>query len=110
MQLDDTIDTTTLSYWLNWRVYLCVVSVFLSMVLASLVIWKHGTLRNFKNGKGENQQDRTWSGDETWKPCLKDIHPVCLLAFGVIAFSSLFASLIAKIHINGGLIFYYYTQ
>ncbi|KAJ1412169.1 hypothetical protein SESBI_20645 [Sesbania bispinosa] len=110
MQLDDTIDTTTHSYWLNWRVYLCAVSVLLSMVAAFLIIWKHEGSRNFTSDKGENQQDRTLSGDEAWKPCLKDIHPICLLAFRVIAFSSLLASLIAKIHISSGLIFYYYTQ
>ncbi|XP_027352984.1 uncharacterized protein LOC113863555 [Abrus precatorius] len=110
MQLQDTTDTTTLSYWLNWRVYLCAVCVFLSMVLAFLVIWRHERSRKFTSGKGENEQDRTLSGDETWKPCLKEIHPVCLLAFRVLAFSSLSASLVAKIHINGGSIFYYYTQ
>ncbi|WJX81341.1 hypothetical protein P8452_64236 [Trifolium repens] len=110
MQLDDTTDTTTLSYWLNWRVYVCVVSVLLPMVLACLTIWKHESSNNLTFDKGENQQDRTLCGDEAWKPCLKDIHPVCLLAFRVISFSSLLASLIAKIHVSGGRTFYYYTQ
>lgn len=110
MELDATANSTTVSYWLNWRVYLCAVPVLVSMVLAFLVIWKHESSRNFTFGKGENQQERALSGDEAWKPCLKDIHPVCLLAFRVIAFSSLLVSLIAKIHINGGVIFYYYTQ
>lgn len=107
MQLQDTIDTTTLSYWLNWRVYLCACCVLLPMVFAFLIIWKHEASRNFTSGKGENQQE---SGDEAWKPCLKDIHPVCLLAFRVIAFSSLLATNIAKIQSSGGTIFYYYTQ
>ncbi|XP_061348806.1 uncharacterized protein LOC133294173 [Gastrolobium bilobum] len=107
---DTTTDTTTLSYWLNWRVYLCAVCVLLPMVLAFLVIWKYENARNFTSGKGENQQDRTLSGDETWKPCLKEIHPLYLLGFRVIAFSSLLATIVAKIRINGGTIFYYYTQ
>lgn len=110
MQLKDPTDTTTLSYWLNWRFGLSAVSVCLPMVFALLILWKHGGRRNFTSGKGENRQDRTLSGDEAWKPCLKDIHPVCLLAFRVIAFSSLLASLIGKILISGGVIFYYYTQ
>lgn len=103
-------DTTTLSYWLNWRFYLCAVCVLLSIVLSFLVIWKDKGSRKFRSGKGENQEDGTLSGDEAWKPFLKEIHPVCLLAFRVIAFSSLLASLVAKIHINGRAIFFYYTQ
>jgi hypothetical protein len=87
-----------------------VVSVLLPMVLACLTIWKRESSRNLTFDKGENQQDRTLCGDEAWKPCLKDIHPVCLLAFRVISFSSLLASLIAKIHVSGGRTFYYYTQ
>lgn len=110
MQLDNTTDSTTLGYWLNWRVYLCVVPVLLSMVLACLTIWKRESSRNLTFDYGENQQDSTLCGDEAWKPCLKDIHPVCLLAFRVISFSSLLASLIAKIHVSHGTIFYYYTQ
>lgn len=112
MQLHDTADTPALSYWLNWRVYLCAVCVLLPMVLAFLVIWKREDSRDPTSGKWKNQQDGEWtsSGDEAWKPCLKEIHPICLLAFRVIAFSSLLASLIAKISINGGTIFYYYTQ
>ncbi|KAK7339543.1 hypothetical protein VNO77_20217 [Canavalia gladiata] len=110
MQQQDTTDTTTLSYWLNWRVYLCAACVSLSIVLAFLIIWKKDGSRKFKSGKGEDQQNRTLSGDEAWKPCIKDIHPGCLLAFRIIAFSSLLASLVAKIDINGGTAFYYYTQ
>ncbi|KAK7273533.1 hypothetical protein RIF29_14588 [Crotalaria pallida] len=113
MQLQDTTDSTTLSYWLNWRVYLCACCVFLPMVLAILVIWRNECSRNFSSGKGENQQDRdywTLSGDEAWKPCLKEIHPICLLAFRVIAFACLLATLVAKIQISHSTIFYYYTQ
>ncbi|MED6210843.1 hypothetical protein PIB30_067952, partial [Stylosanthes scabra] len=98
MQLQDTADTTTLNYWLNWRVYLCAVSVLLPMVVAFLVIWKYEGSRDSMPGKGENQQDGngTLPCDEAWKPCLKEIHPICLLVFRVIAFASLLATLIAK--------------
>ena len=98
MEQQDMADTTTLSYWLNWRFYLCAVCVLLSIVLSFLVIWKDKGSRKFRSGKGENQEDGTLSGDEAWKP------------FRVIAFSSLLASLVAKIHINGRAIFFYYTQ
>ncbi|XP_019434952.1 PREDICTED: uncharacterized protein LOC109341482 isoform X2 [Lupinus angustifolius] len=111
MQLQNTTDTTSLSYWLNWRVYLCACCVLLPMVLAILVIWKYECSRNFSSCKEENQQDTscTLSG-ETWKPCLKEIHPICLLVFRIIAFASLLATLIAKLQISRGTIFYYYTQ
>lgn len=110
MQLSDTTDSTTLGYWLNWRVYLCVFSVLLCMVLASFTIWKRESSRNLTFDKRENQQDRDLCGDEAWKPCLKSIHPACLLAFRVFSFSSLLASLIAKLHVTRGVTFYYYTQ
>ncbi|CAJ1780819.1 unnamed protein product [Sphenostylis stenocarpa] len=110
MPQQDATDTTTLSYWLNWRFFLCLVCVLLSMVFAFLVIWKDIRSRKFTYGKGENQQEGTSSGDEAWKPCLKEIHPFCLLVFRIIAFSSLLASLVFKWRINGGSIFYYYTQ
>ncbi|KAK7395653.1 hypothetical protein VNO78_16218 [Psophocarpus tetragonolobus] len=110
MLLSDSADTTTLSYWINWRFFLCAACVLLSTVLAFLAIWKDRGSRKFRSRKGENQQDGTLSGDEAWKPCLKEIHPACLLVFRVIAFACLLASLVAKIHVNGGSIFYYYTQ
>lgn len=111
MPQPDIADTTTLSYWLNWRFYVCAICVLLSTVLSFLVIWKDQGLRRLTSGKGEeNQQDGTLPGGEAWKPCLKEIHPVCLLGFRVFAFCSLLTTLITKIHINGGTIFYYYTQ
>ncbi|XP_058781811.1 uncharacterized protein LOC131656044 isoform X2 [Vicia villosa] len=112
MQLSDAIATnsTTLSYWLNWRVYLCVLSVLLCMVLASFTIWKRESSRNLTFDKRENQHDRDLCGDEVWKPCLKNIHPVCLLAFRVVSFSYLLACLIAKLHVTRGVTFHYYTQ
>ncbi|KAJ7974599.1 UDP-N-acetylglucosamine-N-acetylmuramyl-pyrophosphoryl-undecaprenol N-acetylglucosamine protein [Quillaja saponaria] len=112
MQLQVTTDTTTLSYWLNWRVFLCAIWVLLPMVIASLMIWKYEGSRNLKSEEGEIREIKSWMfcGDEAWKPCIKEIHPICLLVFRVTAFSLLLVTLIAKIVINGGAIFYYYTQ
>ncbi|XP_047150972.1 uncharacterized protein LOC124822917 isoform X1 [Vigna umbellata] len=110
MRQQDATDTTTLSYWLNWRFLLCAFSVLLPTILAFLVIWKDIRSRKFKSGEGEHQREGALSGDEAWKPCLKEIHPVFLLVFRIIAFSSLLASLVAKFCVNGGSIFFYYTQ
>ncbi|KAI4348181.1 hypothetical protein L6164_008935 [Bauhinia variegata] len=112
MQLQDNTDTTTLSYWLNWRVYLCAIWILVPMVVASYIIWKNEGPRRLTSDKGENQQDMNWNfrGDEAWQPCLKEIHPLCLLAFRVTAFSFLLATLIAKILISGPGIYFYYTQ
>jgi len=110
MPQQDATDTTTLSYWLNWRFFLCAVCVLLPTVPAFHLIWKDIRSRKFTSGKGEDQPERTLSGDEAWKPCLKEIHPVCLAVFRIIAFASLLASLVTKFHINGGTIFFYYTQ
>ena len=47
--------------------------------------------------------------DESWKPCLKEIHPVWLLIYRVVAFLILLGLLIVSIS-EGGEVFYYYTQ
>ncbi|XP_054817730.1 uncharacterized protein LOC129317418 isoform X2 [Prosopis cineraria] len=88
MQLQNTARITNLSYWLNWRVLLCSASVLLPMIIALFIIWKREGSRHLTPGKGENQQDgnRILCGDEAWKPCLKEIHPVCLLVYRVAAF------------------------
>jgi len=110
MPQQDATDTTTLSYWLNWRFFCCAFSVLLPTVLAFHVIWKDIRSRKFTSGKGEHHREGALYGDEAWKPCLKEIHPVFLLVFRIIAFSSLLASLVSKFCVNGGSIFFYYTQ
>lgn len=112
MELQDPTDTTTISYWLNWRVFLCAAFVFLPIIAALLIIWKREGYRHLTPGKGENQQDgnqRLCSG-EAWKPCLEEFHPIGLLVFRVIAFSLLLATLVAKLLSNGRGMFFYYTQ
>ncbi|XP_028772298.1 uncharacterized protein LOC114729467 [Neltuma alba] len=112
MQLRNTAHVTNISYWLNWRVLLCSASVLLPMIIALLIIWKREGSRHLAPAKGDNQQDRNriLCGDEAWKPCLKGIHPVCLLVYRVAAFVLLLVTLVAKILSNGGTIYLYYTQ
>ncbi|KAI3931313.1 hypothetical protein MKX01_040230 [Papaver californicum] len=75
--------TDTLAYWLNWRFLLCAIIVLTPMVFAAYIIWR---------------------------PCLKQIHPACLLAFRVFAFGTLLTFLVWNIVIGGAGIFFYYTQ
>lgn len=83
-----TANTTTSSYWLNWRVLLCCIWLLLTLIFASTLISKHEGFRRRRDENEEDQQDSagTLFEDETWKPCLKGIHPAWLLAFRVVAF------------------------
>ncbi|XP_062106888.1 uncharacterized protein LOC133818178 isoform X1 [Humulus lupulus] len=112
MQLEVQIDTTTLSYWLNWRVLLCSIWVFTPMVLALYIIWKYEEPHHLKSGTGEVEQslDQSLCDNEAWRPSLKQIHPLWLLGFRLFAFFSLLTTLIFKIVISGATTFLYYTQ
>ncbi|KAK9272853.1 hypothetical protein L1049_003231 [Liquidambar formosana] len=112
MQLVVSTYTTTWSYWLNWRVLLSVTWVLASMVIASFMIWKYEGLGHPKLDRGETQHGKPQFlyYDEAWRPCIKEIHPIWLLAFRVIAFCFLLATLIVNVLVNGGGIFFYHTQ
>ncbi|KAJ9152655.1 hypothetical protein P3X46_026201 [Hevea brasiliensis] len=112
MQLLVTPDSTTLSYWLSWSVLLCAICVFTPVVVAIFIIWKHENFDHSRSCRGKTQQQIHHSlfEDRAWRPCLKQIHPIWLLAYRVIAFSLLLASLISKVSANGFVMFYYYTQ
>ncbi|KAL3835210.1 hypothetical protein ACJIZ3_009946 [Penstemon smallii] len=107
-----TANTTTSAYWLNWRVTLCSIWILMSMVFASILISKFEYRQNSKQST-ENQQEEPPGilyKDEVWKPCLRSIHPGWLLGFRVFAFVVLMLMLILNVIVDGGTIFYFYTQ
>ncbi|GAA0138702.1 hypothetical protein LIER_00395 [Lithospermum erythrorhizon] len=98
-----TEDTTASSYWLNWRVFLCAIWVFPAMIIALPVIWKYE--------RREQQEDSSsLIGDHAWKPCLKEIHPIWLMTFRIVALCLLLVALSFDIALHGLELFYYYTQ
>ncbi|KAH9624561.1 hypothetical protein KSS87_000715, partial [Heliosperma pusillum] len=114
-QPQTTGDTSTSSYWLNWRVLLCAILVLISMGFASFLISKFEGPRNARSNNSNNnnrkdENDGVLYADEVWKPCLEGIHPGWLLAFRVCAFFVLLILLIVNAIVDGGSIFYYYTQ
>ncbi|KAK2442898.1 hypothetical protein P8452_21312 [Trifolium repens] len=114
-----TVKTNTQSYWLNWRVLLCSIWVLLSIIFSLLLILKYEKLlRNASSSNGSETERETQEEensailyeDETWRPCLKGIHPAWLLAFRIFAFFVLLVLLTFNAVVDGGSIFYYYTQ
>ncbi|KAK9113710.1 hypothetical protein Syun_020507 [Stephania yunnanensis] len=104
-------NTTSPDYWLNWRFLLCSVWVLSPVVFASILIWRYECSFH-KTDHEENRQDKAGSlyEYETWKPCLKGIHPAWLLAFRFISFLLLFALLACDIIFVGASVLYFYTQ
>ncbi|XP_023002774.1 uncharacterized protein LOC111496532 [Cucurbita maxima] len=107
-----TTETNTLSYWLNWRFFLCALFLSTFMLVAALLIWKYEGSKRRKPGSTDHSQDSVGSlyEDELWQPCLKPIHPAWLLAYRTLAFSVLFALILSETIVKGGRIFLFYTQ
>ncbi|KAL3624262.1 hypothetical protein CASFOL_033078 [Castilleja foliolosa] len=103
MQLLAIVDPTKLSYWLNWSVFLCALWVLTPVVVASYLIWKYEHSDNLDSGGTANYSI-------SWKPCLKQIHPVFLMVFRVFAFCLLLTAVSFDIAIYGLELFYYYTH
>ena len=105
------VDTTASSYWFNWRVMICCMWMAIAMVITAFLIFKYEGFRRKRSGEGEEKE---WSGnvyeDETWRPCLRNIHPAWLLAFRAVAFFVLLIMLIVIGLVDGPTIFFYYTQ
>ncbi|CAK9164280.1 unnamed protein product [Ilex paraguariensis] len=107
-----TADTTTTSYWMNWRVLICTILVLISLFLASILISKYEGPRKLKHGSRETRQEPAGLlyEDEVWRPSVRGIHPAWLLAFRVVAFIVLLLMLALNVAVDGGGIFYFYTQ
>ncbi|XP_073006709.1 uncharacterized protein [Typha latifolia] len=108
-----TTDTTSLDYWLNWRVVVSAIWVLSSIVIASILIWKYEGSHHHQEEEEIRSQGRrvgTLYDDESWRPCLKGIHPAWLLSFRVASFSILLALLIVDIIVEGRRNLYYYTH
>ncbi|XP_044489950.1 uncharacterized protein LOC123214232 isoform X2 [Mangifera indica] len=109
-----TDDTTSLSYWLNSRFFLCALWILFAIVAASIIIWKYEGSKKSKSDWRENKEETVGSlyEDEAWNTCLTCIHPAWLLLYRVTAFTVLFALIAANIvTAAGGVgVFYFYTQ
>lgn len=99
-------DTTAPSYWLNWRFLLCAIWIVVTMIVAALIIWRY---------EGRSPPRSRASGDHrnkgaSWATSSSSIHPVCLLAFRIVAFCTMLGLILADTILHGVGIFYYYTQ
>ncbi|KAJ9568161.1 hypothetical protein OSB04_004127 [Centaurea solstitialis] len=109
------VDTTTSRYWLNWRLLLCCAWILTSMGMAVYLIKRYEgpnkqRLTNVEEGRDDDDSRTVVYVDDSWKPCMKQIHPLWLMAFRVFAFFVLILILTLNVIRIGGQIFLYYTK
>ncbi|CAM8943558.1 unnamed protein product [Rhodiola kirilowii] len=108
-----TADTTSTSYWLNWRVLLCSIWLVISIAVSSYIIWRYEGSHNQQKQEivyTQKESAGTLYVDEVWRPCLNFISPCWLLVFRIFAFLVMSVLLIVTGVVDGGSIFYFYTQ
>ncbi|KAI7739556.1 hypothetical protein M8C21_014560, partial [Ambrosia artemisiifolia] len=103
MEITFVSDSTSLSYWLRWEFFFCLLSVLTSIIIASILIWKF---------ESSNNSERAYSlyDGEAWIPCVKGLSPIWLMAFRIGASCLLLAASIADLATHGTNLFFYYTQ
>lgn len=111
MKLEAAVADIDPAYWLNWRVLLCAISVLASISVASYIIWKYECSKCSDYDQGETANIGLFlRNEEAWRPCLKQIQPIWLMAFRITSFSLLLTTLVIKAIKHGGHIFFFYTQ
>ncbi|KAI3795969.1 hypothetical protein L1987_38630 [Smallanthus sonchifolius] len=102
-------DTTALSYWLNWRFFLCALWVLIAVIAAAILIAKYEVVNKKRSGLDSEPIEILYD-DETWRTSLKSVHPVWLLVYRLIAFGVLLTILFFNLAISGAGVLFYYTQ
>ena len=104
-----TKDTTTSAHWLNWRFFLCVIWILISLCFSVFLILKREYKFNQTRPENEREAENHVYDDQAWNACLQGIHPSWLLIYRLISFLVLLALLIANVVVEGANIFYFYT-
>ncbi|GJZ51626.1 hypothetical protein Tco_0606141 [Tanacetum coccineum] len=107
-------DTTALSYWLNWRFFLCALWVLIAIIAAGTLITKYEVVNKKSSRKRDDELDVEPGGilyeDETWRSSIKALHPAWLLSYRLVAFGVLLSILVSDVAIIGAGVLFFYTQ
>lgn len=107
-------DTTALSYWLNWRFFLCALWVLIAVTVSAILIAKYEVVNKKKSRQEDYEPDFEPVGilydDETWRTSLTSVHPAWLLAYRLVAFVVLLAILSINLAVSGAWVLFFYTQ
>lgn len=84
----------------------------MAMVLAAVIIWRQEGHRESGDClSGDQQKSAGCLYDiDVWGTCSNSMHPIWLLAYRIVAFSTLLALLLADLVISGAGKFYFYTE